>query len=279
MSMDTGAVYRIIAQSEGTSEDEVRSRYEKGLVNQLGQLNTSENKPTAKAFLNMAETDFKASDALYENGLFGASIFHLQQGVEKVSKSIFFLDGMNPNRMAFNHNIAKLYSDWSNSLNANARRAHAHHQMQNEMRTRVVVTSLTCIVQVFINSIDPTVDFVTLFSDRNYSLPSYIQDNGSRIRNLASADIQNLLARAGSIGNSELGIEGVRAYDDILKNTEKLFTMALLTVAHESTTRYPIGDSLSETYDYYPALGIVECRETLIEEARRASTAYYDLIS
>ena len=57
---------------------------------------SEKNKPIAKEWFDIAQDDIQVSHLLMKNKYFAASVYHLQQAFEKLTKCYFILSGMEP---------------------------------------------------------------------------------------------------------------------------------------------------------------------------------------
>lgn len=190
----------------------------------------------AQLFLRQAQDDIKAAALLKSNGVYSLSIFHLQQSSEKTLKAEMLLSGLYKvdEIKKFSHNTQK------------------------------AVKSLWGRIKVHLGIVGtdtPGDDYFTYLSDLLNKSPDFLRklDHGTIKVILQTSTVDFVELNINPFWGEEFGqracLGGFSVY-------YPLMTIAILTMHHESPSRYP--DACENKIEYSSELGIVKATDDIL---------------
>ena len=269
------------------------------LKNLVNLLRGSPNKDLAREFLSASNYDLNAAKVLKKDNINSLAIFHLQQGIEKLCKSLFLFDNRRKvsDKTLRNHNSLEIIEAWT-FKNQKIRSLLKHPLSGIFMEEKGLLRSpLTVIRGLLIGTMSATFKNLglggsidKLFEHERLTQRSILFEKRDEVamevakfstdkieklfRDIKNAEQQSKQsARSFNSGYSE---EQFAFLDGVID----LLGLAFLTFPHEDSSRYPtskIGISYKEYNEN--KLGIVLSFEMLIEIAENAQKSIDNVLS
>lgn len=262
-------------------------------------LKDSPNGELASKFMCAAKIDLKAASILNKKGVYSLAIFNLQQGIEKLCKSLFLYDNSRKidYKALYKHNSLKIIEDW---LFCNAKiQPNQDNPIEQILKNEggILRNGSTAVRGILITSLVPLFKRLGVGSSIS-ELFAYESKNGKSILSKNENDVKNEVSKFSEEKIKKLFIklaEGEQETDKTAENfgsgySKKqlifihsvidLLCLAFVTFPHEQSSRYPPEKTGINPESYNRReIGIVKSFDFLLKMATDAEDSINEMVA